>query len=138
MALKKRRPGLVYPVWEDWHYVGSGGSEPAFSNSWANVTGSPKLAFRIRETGIVDIQGTIDSGTDLNVFTLPVDYRPSSFTAVTISAYIAANGRISCLATIATNGIVSVLVDPTGAGTTYPERANFGSAQFNLSPPVVA
>ena len=76
MTLRRRRPGLVYPVWEDWHYVG-GTDEPAFQNSWANISGSMRLGFRIRETGMVDIQGRINGGTTTSVvFTLPVGYRP--------------------------------------------------------------
>ena len=31
MTLRRRRPGLVYPVREDWHYVGEAG-EPAFKS----------------------------------------------------------------------------------------------------------
>jgi hypothetical protein len=50
MALKKRRPGLVYPVWEDWHYVGET-DEPAFENSWVNSGSTKNLGFRTRETG---------------------------------------------------------------------------------------
>ena len=56
MALRKRRPGLVYPVREDWHYVGEAG-EPAFGTNWANAASDRNLAFRIREMGVVDIQG---------------------------------------------------------------------------------
>lgn len=79
MTLRKRRPGLVYPVGEDWIYVGSGGSAPAFQNSWANSTGNARLAFRQREVGVVDIHGTVTGGSSTSViFTLPVGYRPSA------------------------------------------------------------
>ena len=88
MALKKRRPGLVYPIYEDWHYVGET-DEPAFQNSWDNLGGAIKCAFRIRETGILDIQGKINGGATPSVaFTLPEGYRPSNqtwFTAIGLS-----------------------------------------------------
>ncbi len=90
MALRKRRAGLVYPTGEDWHYVGSGGGEPAFQNGWANVASILKLAFRMRETGIVDIQGYIRNTTPLNtdnvIFTLPTRYVPTG------KAFIIATG----------------------------------------------
>lgn len=82
MALRKRRPGLVYPTHEDWHYVGAGG-EPAFQNSWVNVSGAyPAMAFRLREAGVVDLIGFIDHVTDSTaiITTLPVGYRPSDLT----------------------------------------------------------
>ena len=67
---------------EPWHYVGATG-EPAFQNSWANSPGMPALAFRIRETGIVDLQGVLVDGADsTTVFTLPEGYRPSQFVMV--------------------------------------------------------
>jgi hypothetical protein len=80
MALRKRRPGLVYPTWADWIYVGSGGSAPAFGTDWTNVgTPWPALAFRHREAGAVDIIGTVEAGVSASgtLFTLPVGYRPN-------------------------------------------------------------
>ena len=82
MTLRKRRPGLVYPVNEDWHYVGEAG-EPAFESAWENASATEfGLAFRLREAGIVDIEGNIlatsDPPSDSLVFQLPVGYRPSS------------------------------------------------------------
>lgn len=74
---------------EGWHYVGEAG-EPAFENSWANVgtSGIPKLAFRIREAGIVDIQGTVTGGSSTNrIFTLPEGYRPAYQSYVPIVGY---------------------------------------------------
>ena len=79
-GLRKRRPGLVYPIREDWHYVGEAG-EPAFENSWSTDSGFMALAFRIRESGVVDIHGVVSGGTALTVFTLPEGYRPSANTA---------------------------------------------------------
>lgn len=77
---------------DGWHYVGSGGSEPAFATydddanpatdevpAWANAgTPWPAMAFRLREAGIVDIVGVVEVvGTTTTIFTLPADYRPN-------------------------------------------------------------
>ena len=87
MTLRRRRPGLVYPTWEDWAYVGSGGSapdwyDPGSGDSWENAGVTFNLGFRIRETGILDIAGmvqaTADPPTSSYVFQLPTGYRPSS------------------------------------------------------------
>lgn len=62
---------------EDWHYVGAT-DEPAFENSWGNV-GNMDLAFRLREAGVVDIEGIIGGGSTGTVAaTLPEGYRPST------------------------------------------------------------
>src|SRR5690606_28676234 len=73
--------GLV--AGEDWHYVGEAG-EPAFLNSWDNFADlNYHLAFRIRESGIVDVQGAVTGGANQDpIFQLPEGYRPSGFTAV--------------------------------------------------------
>ena len=96
MALKKRRPGLVYPVWEDWHYVGET-DEPAFGTNWSNAAASsyPKMAFRLRETGIVDLVGCVTkSATGSSyVFTLPAGYRPLD--AVGMMPYIRSRSSIN-------------------------------------------
>lgn len=134
MALRKRRPGLVYPTYEDWHYVGSGGGEPAFLNSWANVSTLPKLAFRMRETGVVDIQGTIAGGTSFIVFTLPATARPSNVAGPVASGYVTGVGRVPVLVLITTDGNVGVYTD-TGGGDTYPDRVHFGSLQLYLDSP---
>ncbi len=85
MTLRRRRPGLVYPTWEDWHYVGDGttGLGTTFGTDWTNV-GSPwpALAFRHREAGVVDLVGVVQAGavTTGEVFTLPASYRPTEQT----------------------------------------------------------
>lgn len=77
-GLRKRRPGLVYPTYEDWIYVGSGGSAPAFNSGWANYATYPAMAFRRREAGVVDLLGVAaTSSTGPSIFTLPEDYRPA-------------------------------------------------------------
>lgn len=136
MGFRRRWPGVSYGRGEDWHYVGESG-EPAFENDWANVSTLPKLAFRLRASGIVDIQGTIENGTSFTVFTLPEGYRPSTVTGASISAFVTGTGRVSCLVSIQTSGYVSLFVETTGSGITYPDQASFGSAQFFLTPPDV-
>ncbi len=84
-AFRRRWPGLSYGRGEDWHYVGDTG-EPAFGTHWANGAGDRNLAFRIREAGVVDVQGYIQNTnaptapSSATIFTLPTDYRPSADT----------------------------------------------------------
>ncbi len=66
---------------EDWHIVGSGGGEPAFGTGWSNASATyyPKMAFRLREPGIVDLVGCVTTdGTISDLFTLPEGYRPTA------------------------------------------------------------
>lgn len=74
---------------EDWHYVGAT-DEPAFNSTWANISTLPKLAFRRREAGVVDVQGTVTPGASAvsgtAIFTLPEGYRPSVVSYVPIVA----------------------------------------------------
>lgn len=63
-----------------WHYVGSGGTEPAFGTDWDNVgTPWPAMAYRVREAGVVDLVGTVEAValTSAVIFTLPAGYRPN-------------------------------------------------------------
>jgi len=111
MTLRKRRPGLVYPVNEDWIYVGSGGSAPAFQNSWTTDSGSMALAFRIREAGVVDVHGVANgtSASGVTIFTLPAGYRPSTSTrliAITSSDAIA-RVDVSSSGTVALASVVN-------------------------------
>lgn len=78
-AFRRRWPGVSYGRGEDWHYVGEAG-EPAFENDWANWPNAPKVAFRLREAGIVDLYVAAQDGTSLTIFTLPEGYRPSNDT----------------------------------------------------------
>ena len=131
MALRKRRPGLVYPTWEDWHYVGDTG-EPAFQNSWGNSGATQQLGFRIRETGIVDIQGDISGGTALAViFTLPVGYRPSANAFYSTTGYVSGGADEYLAATV--NVTTAGYVNLSHRSTTPPDRF-FISAQFFLTP----
>ena len=123
MSLRRRRPGLVYPVNEDWHYVGEAG-EPAFGTSWSNAAADNNLAFRIREAGVVDIQGYVENTaaptapTSGSLFTLPAGYRPSAKTfqgMATVSTDDGMDGLIISPVVVATSGAVflpSVNTDP--------------------------
>lgn len=72
---------------EPWHYVGETG-EPAFESDWANSADPdlPRMSFRLREAGIVDLVGYVYSGTYLStaIFILPADYRPTSGTTAMV------------------------------------------------------
>lgn len=113
---------------EDWHYVGEAG-EPAFNSSWGNHTARTMLAFRIRETGVVDIQGQIESaGTSAHIFTLPVGYRPTGSGRI----IVASNIGVAWLS-ISSTGTVT----PTDfAGSTFTDLIISGG--FNLEPPADA
>ena len=108
MTLRKRRPGLVYPVYEDWHYVG-GTDEPAFENSWSNLGTYSAMAFRLRETGIVDLVGAVQHSGDSNttIFTIPVGYRPSDVTFITGTADSSVS-NLSCVLGIEPDGEVKL------------------------------
>jgi len=106
MALRKRRPGLVYPTWEEWHYVGAT-DEPAFENSWSNIGTYSAMAFRLRETGIVDLVGAVEHSGDttLTIATLPVGYRPTDVTFLTGRSESTVSSG-ACVLGIETNGEV--------------------------------
>lgn len=58
--------------------VGSGGSAPAFANSWVNVAGGTEAAAFYKDRGRVFLAGRVKSGTvGATIFTLPVGYRPT-------------------------------------------------------------
>lgn len=131
-AFRRRWPGVSYGRGEGWHYVGEAG-EPAFENSWANVSGGVALAFRIRESGVVDIHGGADSGTPgSTIFTLPTGYRPSSATSV---ATLWAPTNL----TPVTASQYQFLDVATSGAVSTPNAIIFGVAgQFFLDPPVAA
>lgn len=63
-----------------WHYVGAGGGEPAFQNSWVNYGSWGNAAFR-RIGNIVYLAGLVMSGNgSATIFTLPTGYRIESIT----------------------------------------------------------
>jgi hypothetical protein len=63
-----------------WIEVGSGGTAPAFQNSWVNYdTSYNSCAFRKDANGFVWLKGLIKSGSigvSSACFTLPAGYRP--------------------------------------------------------------
>lgn len=63
-----------------WIEVGSGGSAPAFQNSWINYDNTwESCAFRKDTSGYVHLKGLVKSGTigtATAIFILPVGYRP--------------------------------------------------------------
>lgn len=116
---------------EDWHYVGDT-DEPAFENSWGNVSLTKyNLAFRIREAGVVDVEGSIVGGVSGDaVFTLPSGYLPSGtaymFASVISSGPTVDHGSV----TVEASGAVTV---GWTSGVTPTEVIIAG--QFFLTPP---
>ena len=130
-AFRRRWPGLSYGRGEDWHYVGEAG-EPAFATGWSNSTGNPKLAFRIRESGVVDVAGVVDaSSAGATVFTFPEGYRPDN-TAYGVSAFFKSTGNAYPLS-VSTAGVLSF---PPPLSLTSSGVAIYGS--FFLVMPVNA
>lgn len=115
---------------DGWHYVGET-DEPAFLNSWANTTGSdyPAMAFRIREAGVVDIQGVVTApGTFASIFVLPAAYRPTTLATIPV-AYRSGGIFYGSVVTVETNGAIRV-----AAGTTTGD-VTFVSGQFFITGP---
>ena len=117
MTLRKRRPGLVYPTHEDWHYVGDTGEpdwyDPGSGEAWENAGVDRNLAFRVRESGIVDIHGYIAATSDppsaAEIFLLPVGYRPSANTYYASAGLTTASKYVPMVLVIGSSGYVSVL-----------------------------
>lgn len=100
---------------EDWNYVGDT-DQPAFENDWANVSGLPMLAFRVRDAGAsIDIMGVVEDGTAATLFTLPTGYRPDNKTPG-FTAWI--NTADPALVSVTPAGAVQV-----GSGFTFPLAA---------------
>lgn len=117
---------------EDWHYVGESG-EPAFTGGWANVAGFNKMAFRLREAGVVDLAGVVEGGATFPVFTLPEEYRPDNVSLLSITGEVSPGGTMSA-------GILYALPSGDVMGYRVPTDHNrmyiFG--QFFLQSPEVA
>lgn len=124
MTLRRRRPGLVYPVNEDWIYVGDTGEpdwyDPGSGDAWENASSAEfGLAFRLREAGIVDIEGNIlatsDPPSNASVFQLPVRYRPSSLFIGTSTGATTGGDLVPIKVAVYESGFVGVLqanIDP--------------------------
>ena len=62
---------------EEWHEVGAT-NEPAFENSWANISTDRLAAFYKDPQGRVHLKGLIHAGSvGFTAFTLPAGYRPA-------------------------------------------------------------
>jgi len=97
-----------------WIEVGSGGGAPAFQNSWDNLTVATPARFRKTSSGLVTLDGIIDTGASGSVaFTLPVGYRPTKQVTITVTGSVV--GVVGSFLTIETNGDVKPFV--TGGGT---------------------
>lgn len=116
-AFRRRWPGISYGRGEDWHYVGEAG-EPAFENEWVNAAADSHLAFRIREAGIVDVQGYIENDnapsdpSTPTIFVLPTGYRPATDTyngsAVVLVGGGTTTGYTSIPLAVTSGGIVAL------------------------------
>ena len=134
MGFRRRWPGVSYGRGEDWHYVGDT-DEPAFQNGWDNVGVVYTLAFRIREAGVVDIQGYIRNTTPANVndviFTLPERYRPTDKAFLIAAGDDAAGNRHPEVLEVYTTGNAGDVLAP---GNTYQDL--YIAGQFFLSAPI--
>ena len=118
---------------EPWRYVGDT-DQPAWENGWDTLGGEVATAFRLREAGIVDIQGVLEGGAVTDVaFTLPEGYRPSTKTFVAAYGFnsLGTPEGIPAIVTILTDGSV------TPVATTACETVYF-AGQIFLVPPEVA
>lgn len=126
-------------VSEDWHYVGEAG-EPAFGSGWANAAADRNLAFRIREAGIVDIQGYIENTNAPSApsspafFTLPSGYRPSADTfqgLIAIESDEPSDGYIAASVSVSGSGAVFVSdIDNDPVFSSLLSGAYAGVAQY--------
>ncbi len=98
---------------ESYHIVGSGGSEPAFQNSWANFGGAHAPASFYRDpAGWVHLKGLVASGSSTaTMFTLPDGYCPP-FTVY----FTSASNLVQCAVQVDTAGNVS---KPIGGSNAY-------------------
>ena len=98
----------------DWTYVGSGGSAPAFENSYVNVPGGSKTSFRKANDYEVELVINTRNGTpNTAIFTLPEAYRPSNAQAALGLMTDNYSSFTVCLLYIGSNGQVKTLF-PTG------------------------
>lgn len=112
---------------EPFHYIGSGGGEPAFGSGWAASTGSNALCFWRDAFGTVHLEGSaLFNGTSPPAaFTLPTAYRPKGAVTFPIYTFGTGGGIFNCL--IATSG--TVLVQGTSGSVNIV--ASFNGMTFN-------
>ena len=96
------------------HYVGSGGIEPAFGAGWANSTSFPNDNLRFYMiNNEVFIRGTIKRVSSTSIFTLPLEYRPTSGDRY----FFGTNITVPALVGLFITGSTGV-VNTTGSGAT--------------------
>lgn len=101
---------------EGWHYVGDTG-EPAFGTGWQNNGVHQNLAYRIRETGVVDIVGVVTTnGSGSLVFTLPAGYAPNT-TAYASALLDVAGTYTPARLSVSSGG--ALYVEPVATATAY-------------------
>lgn len=92
---------------EDWHVVGSGGGEPAFTNSWSNFNSGTHSNARFKKIldKKVELTGLVAGGVSTSsAFTLPAGYRPSKI--ITFPA--ASDGSSAAYVNVNTAGQVTI------------------------------
>lgn len=112
---------------EDWHYVGEAG-EPAFQNGWVNTSGAgyAKVAFRIREAGVVDLIGVATGGTaGTPIFRLPAGYIPDAAVVAPTVGENSSGDFVPALVIVQTDGDVIGYSSPTS-----PAAVWFGGSFF--------
>lgn len=94
---------------EAFRAVGDPG-QPAFTGTWSNFGGgyTPASFWKDESSGLVHLRGLVKStGTDVNVFTLPVGYRPAINELLNSSKVVVATVSVEQV-TISTAGVVAV------------------------------
>lgn len=104
---------------DTWHVVGSGGSEPAFTNGFSAWSGY-NVRFRKFPDGRVQIAGVIGTPASggMAAFTLPVGYRPVG----NERGFVCKNSSATSLVYVNTDGTVNV---PVNVGYTYLDPVIF-------------
>lgn len=113
-----------------WIEVGSGGSAPAFQNSWANYDAATfnSCAYRKDAMGYVHLRGLVKTGASATtIFTLPVGYRPARQQLVSTVAYT--TGMILGRIDIFPNGNVGGAGSVTGNTYTTLDNITFLAEQ---------
>lgn len=101
---------------DGWHYVGEAGeaawAQDGGGDNWQNqFPTTANLAYRIREAGIVDVQGSIARGlgTGSDLFTLPSGYRPNSITYYTAYALTSSDDHLAVAVGVNSAGTVEII-----------------------------
>ncbi|CAB4185271.1 hypothetical protein UFOVP1492_91 [uncultured Caudovirales phage] len=98
-------------IQEDWHYVGTGGGEPAFQSDFSNALGlTARVRFMKDNFGFVRLTGRVSKASGYTfgnlIFTLPIGYRPDHQIGLIAGAWEGTGFMSSTAITIFTNGEV--------------------------------